>query len=189
MSEKYIFKSERLGFRTWTKTDVQKMNSINTDPEVMEFFPEIPTEKQTAAFIDRMQRQYIDKGFCYFAVDKLENDEFIGFIGISEQNFEADFTPCIDIGWRLAKKEWNKGFATEGAKSCLKYAFNELQLKSIKAITPEINVNSENVMKKIGMKKVSTFKHPKLAEYKRLEHCLLYEIQRDLKNSLTKNLV
>ena len=59
-----------------------------------------------------MQNQFAEKGFCYFAVDKLENSEFIGLICLSEQTFEADFTPCIDIGWRLASAEWNKGNAT-----------------------------------------------------------------------------
>ena len=97
------------------------MRKINSNPKVMEYFPAIPTQKQTDQFIDRMKAQFKEFGFCYFAVDKLKNNEFIGFIGIAKQTFESDFTPCIDIGWRLAKTEWGKGFATEGAKNCLLY--------------------------------------------------------------------
>lgn len=173
----YIFKSERLGFRNWFSADIEQLSEINADPTVMEFFPGLPTKAQTIEFIERMQKQFVEKGFCYFAVDKLEDGEFIGFIGVSEQTFESDFTPCMDIGWRLSAKEWNKGFATEGAKKCLDYAFNQLKLEKVISICPKINLPSENVMKKIGMKKVKEFDHPKLLNDDRLRECVLYEIK------------
>jgi len=173
--ENYLFKSERLGFRNWTDADKPKMTEINSDSKVMEFFPSIPNKEQTEEFVDRMKKQYSENGFCYFAVDKLDNNELIGFIGISEQNFESDFTPCVDIGWRLAQKEWGKGYATEGAKKCLDFAFNDVGLKTIKSICPKINDKSERVMEKLGMKKIKTFNHPLLKEYKTLESCVLYE--------------
>jgi RimJ/RimL family protein N-acetyltransferase len=172
----YIFKSNRLGFRNWLPSDVDPMSEINAASKVMEFFPAIQSQTQTIEFIERMQNQFTEKGFCYFAVDKLEDETFIGFIGLSEQTFESDFTPCIDIGWRLSEKEWNKGFATEGAKRCLGFAFHELKLEKIKAICPKINFPSENVMKKIGMKKIAEFKHPKLLNDERLQDCVVYEI-------------
>ncbi len=176
--ESYIFKSERLGFRNWTENDKTKMGMINSDPKVMEYFPTIPTQEQTNDFIDRMKTQFTESGFCYFAVDKFESNEFIGFIGIAKQTFESDFTPCVDIGWRLAQTEWGKGFATEGAKKCLDFAFNEIGLSNIKSICPETNNKSENVMKKIGMKKTKIFNHPLLSEFKELEKCVLYEIEK-----------
>lgn len=173
----YIFKSERLGFRNWTENDKPKMAIINSDADVMEHFPSIPTAQQTADFIDRMKMQFTKNGFCYFAVDKLENNEFIGFIGISEQTFESDFTPCEDIGWRLHKNQWGKGYATEGAKQCLDFAFNTVGLTTIKSICPAVNNKSEHVMKKIGMKKTKEFNHPLLKDFKALEKCVLYEIE------------
>lgn len=176
----YIFKSDRLGFRNWKESDKLQMGIINSDCEVMEYFPSVLTQKQTDEFIDRMRTQFAKNGFCYFAVDQLENNELIGFIGINEQNFKSDFTPCVDIGWRLSKKQWGKGFATEGAKKCLEFAFNEIGLKSIKAICPEINNQSEKVMHKIGMKKIKQFNHPLLSNYKRLEKCVLYEINSSM---------
>ena len=118
-TKKYIFKSERLGFRNWNLTDIDPLHEINSDEKVMEFIPTIPTKKQTTEFVERMKKQFENKGFCYFAVDKLADREFIGFIGLSEQTYEADFTPCIDIGWRIKSSEWNKGYATEGAKNVL----------------------------------------------------------------------
>lgn len=173
--KQYIFTSERLGFRNWTEKDKPKMATINSDTKVMEFFPRVRNKKQTGEFIDRMKKQYAANGFCYFAVDKLENNEFIGFIGISEQNYEADFTPCVDIGWRLAQKEWGKGYATEGAKKCLDFAFNTIGLKTIKSICPIINNKSKRVMEKLGMMKVMTFNHSLLRGNKTLERCVLYE--------------
>ncbi|WP_109831954.1 GNAT family N-acetyltransferase [Reichenbachiella versicolor] len=175
----YIFKSERLGFRNWIESDNPKLGMINADPIVMEYFPAVQTQKRTDEFIDKMKDQFAKNGFCYFAVDKLDDNEFIGFIGISEQNFEADFTPCVDIGWRLSQREWGKGYATEGAKRCLEYAFDEIGLDSVKSICPVTNERSERVMKKIGMKKVGFFNHPLLSQYKELETCVLYEINRN----------
>ncbi|UII32097.1 GNAT family N-acetyltransferase [Fulvivirga ulvae] len=173
----YLFQSQRLGFRNWKAEDLKELFSLCSDSEVMEFFPKTLTEYETKSFIIRMQREYEAFGFCYFAVDKLENQELIGFIGISNKDFKADFTPCIDIGWRLKKSMWNHGYATEGAKACLDYAFDKLNLTHIYAIAPAINAKSEGVMKKIGMSKVGNFVHPELAKDKRLSKCVLYEIK------------
>ncbi len=176
IEKKYLFTSERLGFRNWNTDDVEILSALNADAKVMEFFPAVQTREQTAAFIERMQQEFAEKGFCYFAADRLDTGELIGFIGIHEQTFEADFTPCIDIGWRLKRSEWNNGFATEGAKRVLEYAFTKLQIKKIYSFTPEINIPSENVMKKIGMKRMRTFDFPLFKNDDRLRSCVLYEI-------------
>ena len=123
MNSKYIFKSHHLGFRNWVESDTKKLFILRSDKEVMEFFPSLLSLKETKKLIERMKNQFVKNGFCYFAVDELKTENFIGFIGIAEQNFETDFIPCIDIGWRLDKKYWNKGYASEGAKACLKFAF------------------------------------------------------------------
>lgn len=178
MSYNYLFTSQRLGFRNWLLTDLEPMAGINADPAVMEFFPGTKSLQETKEFIERMQQQMEERGYCYFAVDKLEDGGFIGFIGLSYQTFEADFTPCIDIGWRLSKSEWNKGYATEGAKRCLDYGLNDLGIKKINCIAPKINMRSEGVMKKTGMVKVKEFIHPLLLNDERLQKCVLYESVR-----------
>ena len=170
----HLFKSKRLGFRNWLASDIDNMSKINLDEKVMEFFPHTISRDQTIKFIKRMQNQYDENGFCYFAANKLENNEFIGFIGLSEQTFEAEFTPCLDIGWRLASKEWNKGYATEGALRCLEFAFNDLKLDRVCSFAPKINTKSEDIMVKIGMTKLYEFEHPKLID-DRLKACVLYE--------------
>jgi 2-polyprenyl-3-methyl-5-hydroxy-6-metoxy-1,4-benzoquinol methylase len=126
-----------------------------------------------------MQKMFSENGYCYFAVDTLEGNDFIGFIGLCQQEYDVEFSPFVDIGWRLDKKYWGKGLATEGAKKCLEYAFNKLDIKSIKSTAPLVNKDSINVMEKIGMKKLLDFEHPKLLENERLVNCVCYEIKQD----------
>jgi RimJ/RimL family protein N-acetyltransferase len=173
---KYLFTSSRLGFRTWLDDDIQEMALLNADKEVMEFFPFLPSEKQTIEFIQRMQKQFSESGFCYFPVDELETNRFIGFIGLSKQKFDSDFTPCIDIGWRINKKYWGKGLATEGAVECIKFAKNNLQLDRIYSMASKTNSKSIKVMEKIGMTYVKDFEHPKLKKDPTLEKCVLFAI-------------
>ena len=176
MSDKYLFTSERLGFRNWIDSDIAKMIDISSDPDVMEFFQAIATKIQTVEFIDRMKLMCIEKGYCYFAVDQLKDEGFIGFIGLCYQTYESQFTPSVDIGWRLNKKYWNNGLATEGAKKCLDYGFNKIGLNKIIATTPIINVKSIRVMEKIGMAKLTEFKHPRVQSDNKISDCVCFEI-------------
>ena len=176
---KYIFTSYRLGFRNWKDSDLEELAKINLDKEVMEFFPSRLTKEGSSQFIFGQQMNYNENGFCYFAVEIIKSGEFIGFIGITEQIFESDFTPAIDIGWRLKTSAWEKGYATEGAKKCLEFAFNEIKLTSIIATCPKVNSKSENIMKKIGMKFIEEFEHPLLLNDDILKNCLLYKIENE----------
>lgn len=177
MSKKYLFTSKRLGFRNWQPIDLNQMAALNADQEVMEFFPSTQSKKKTKEFIDRMQDLFARRKHCYFAVEKRETNQFIGFIGLGYQTFEAPFTPCVDIGWRLARKFWGNGYATEGARRCLQYAFEDLKLSEMNSIASVSNLRSTHVMEKIGMKKNMEFEHPKLIDYPHLNPCVLYRIK------------
>jgi ribosomal-protein-alanine N-acetyltransferase len=174
----HLFTSARLGFRNWKEEDKIPFAKMNADKNVMEYFPNILTINESNSFVDRLDKHFKDNGFTFFAVDELETNNFIGFIGIINTGFESYFTPCVEIGWRLQKESWNKGFATEGAKRCLKYGFKKLDFKEIYSITPLDNSNSENVMVKIGMKKQGTFEHPLLEDDHWLKTELLYKISK-----------
>ena len=145
----YLFHSARLGFRNWSDADIDPMAAISADDEVMKYFPAVATYEQTAAFVKRMQDEFAERGYCYFAVDELSTNSFIGFIGLSWRTFAADFTPCVDIGWRLKPEVWNKGYATEGAIRCLDYAFETLKLEKVYSTTPKMNTASERVMQNV----------------------------------------
>ena len=100
---KYLFKSDRLGFRNWQDNDLGELLSINQDLEVMRFFPSTQDKATTSKFINRMKQQYEERGYCYFAVEVLEIRSLIGFIGLSWQDFDSPWTPFVDIGWRLSR--------------------------------------------------------------------------------------
>jgi len=175
----YIFKSERLGFRNWSTNDVTEFAKINADLDVMEYFPKPLTISETSNFIDRLQKHYIKHNYNYFATEILGTGELIGFIGLAYQDYKSEFTPATDIGWRLKKSAWGNGYATEGAKRCLKFAFKDLNLEKIISVFTEKNTKSEHVMKKIGMKKVGVFNHPKLKAYPKYKTCICYEINKN----------
>ncbi|MCP4976026.1 MAG: GNAT family N-acetyltransferase [Maribacter sp.] len=178
MKKEYIFKSERLGFRNWTNGDLTEFAKINSDLEVMKYFPKTLVEDETLEFIQRLQNHYEKNGYSYFATEILKTGELIGFIGLAFQDYITDFTPAVDIGWRLKKDVWGQGYATEGAEKCLDFAFNKLKLENIISTCTKENSKSENVMKKIGMQKIGEFKHPKLKDYPEYEECICYEINK-----------
>ncbi len=177
MNKKYIFVSERLGFRNWKNEDLSAFAEMNSDVDVMEHFPKPLTKQETAELIKRFQKHHKKHGYTYFATEMKETGELIGFIGLSYQVYEAEFNPATDIGWRLKKAVWGNGYATEGAKRCLEFAFTDLKLKSVIAVCTENNTASENVMQKIGMVKKGAFNHPKLKDYPQHEKCIWYEIK------------
>lgn len=174
----YLFTSSRLGFRNWTEADLDRFSELNANPKVMEFFPATLDRLESAALMDRLQNQFAERGYTYFATEVKKTGKCIGFIGLSYQDYPAAFTPAVDIGWRLIPEAWGKGYASEGGRSCLDYAFGRLSLDRIVSVCPRWNINSERVMQRIGMQRHSSFKHPKLSGSPHLEECVWYEITR-----------
>ncbi|MGB0933449.1 MAG: GNAT family N-acetyltransferase [Lishizhenia sp.] len=172
----YVFISERLGFRTWTNADLDQFSALNANELVMRYFPKTLTRNESLHFLDRLIGHQEKHNYCYFATEILETGEFIGFIGLAYQTYATDFTPATDIGWRLKPSAWNKGYATEGAKTVLNYAFNKLNLDHVIATCTIQNKNSENVMRKIGMTKMGEFMHPNLKRFSEFENCIYYQI-------------
>ena len=175
----YLLTTNRLGLRNWQENDLAEMIAINQDAKVMEFFPGLPSPGQTRSFVARMQIHFAEHGFCYFAVDRFDKKEFIGFIGLLHQHYYPAIPDMVDIGWRLKKDAWNNGFATEGAKACLEFGFNEIKLNDIYSVAPLVNLKSQHIMQKIGMEKINEFNHPKLTDHERLRKCALYVINKD----------
>jgi RimJ/RimL family protein N-acetyltransferase len=174
----YLFTSERMGFRLWREDDLEEFAKLNADKAVMEHFPKTLTLEESKQLIERLKAQYAENGFTYYATDLLKTGELIGMIGLAYQTYPSEFTPAIDIGWRLKKDVWGNGYATEGATKCLEFAFNELMIDQVIAVCTLTNYQSENVMKKLGMKKLGEFNHPKLSNRPELERHVCYEIKR-----------
>lgn len=142
----------------------------------MEFFPGVSTPGQTIAQIEKIAAFVDQRGYGFFAVERKDNHQFIGFTGLGDPGFQADFTPCIEIGWRLSKENWGRGFATEAAMACLDFGFNELGLARIYSFTSIHNKRSESVMTRIGMSKDGEFDHPLITDGHYLKRHLLYKV-------------
>ena len=171
----YLFTSPRLGFRRWQTADLDAFTAINSDPEVMRFFQKPLLKEDTLAMMERMERLFEEKGFCYFAVEHLADQSLIGAIGLGWKTFEADFTPTVDLGYRIGKNWWNQGFSTEGAAACLDYA-RQVQIPKVVAMASIGNLASIQVMKKIGMQYWKEFDHPDLKDSPSIQRCSLYQL-------------
>jgi len=171
----YLLKTARLGMRRWKDSDLEVFVAMNRDPEVMEFFPRIWTAEESAAMVAKAEAFLEQNGYGPYAVDDLASGEFIGYVGLLRPSFDAWFTPCVEIGWRLRREAWGLGYATEAAKECLRFGFDELGLERIYSFTAVPNVRSVRVMEKIGMRFVGEFEHPRVDEGSWLRRHVLYE--------------
>ena len=152
--------TERLVLRDWREEDSVVFSRMNRDPKVMEYFLKPLTDTESRDFYERIRREIDTFGWGLFAAEVKISGKFIGYIGLHHTNFETDFCPCIEIGWRLCENSWGRGYATEGARACLDYAFRQLQLPEIYSFTSLPNRRSERVMQKIGLQKIIRWSLP-----------------------------
>lgn len=167
--------TERLILRSWKPDDLPLFVEMNKDHRVMKFFPALLIEEEAKAFYNRIQDEFSRNGWGLYAVELKSTGHFIGYVGLHEIGFDAEFTPGVEIGWRLAADYHNKGYATEAAIEVLRLA----KIKGIERLfsfTAEINKPSERVMQKIDMEKVGEFDHPKLSVDSPLCRHILYRI-------------
>jgi RimJ/RimL family protein N-acetyltransferase len=171
----------RLFLRAWRESDREPFFRINSDQLVMRYFPACLTREESDAGFDRIQAHFDFHGFGLYAVELRHTQKFIGFIGLNVPAFEAPFTPCEEIGWRLAAAHWNRGLATEGAREVLRYAFNVLKLPEIVSFTVPANLPSRRVMEKLGMTRnpAEDFDHPRIPEGHPLRRHVLYRQSRE----------
>ena len=145
------FETERLILRQWREADFEPFAAMCSDPKVMEYFPKILSREETHEMVGRIQKHFDAHNFGLYACEEKKSDSFIGFVGLQHVPFEAQFTPAVEIGWRIASNYWNQGFATEAALAILDFAAHSLQLPEILALTYKGNMKSRRVMEKLGM--------------------------------------
>lgn len=179
----------RLVLRQWLPEDREPFAAMNADPRVMEFFPATLTRAESDEMADRIQESIATRGFGFWAVEIPSVTPFAGFIGLTAPRFEAHFTPCIEIGWRLASQFWNQGYATEGAVAALAYGFRTLKVEEIVAFTVPANVPSRHVMEKIGMiwNPADDFDHPRIPAGHPLRRHVLYRTPRGASPEIAKD--
>jgi len=171
--------TERLMLRHWRATDREPFARMNGDPRVMRYFPAPLTRVESDA-LTAMIAEHVDTyGWGTWAVEIPGVAEFAGFIGLWRPRFTAHFTPCVEIGWRLAAEVWGHGYATEGARAALTFGFETLGLREIVSFTTETNGPSRRVMERIGMTHDprDDFDHPSLPADHPLCRHVLYRIR------------
>ncbi len=173
--------TERLELRLWHDDDLAAFAALNADPEVMRFMPNMLTRDQSDAVLQRFEQHHIQYGYGVWAATLRSTGEWIGAVGLNHPMLVAHFTPCVEVLWRIARKHWNQGYATESAQAVLDFGFHTLKLQEIVAYTTVPNTPSRRVMEKLGMTHdpVDDFQHPNLPEDHPLRTHVLYRAKWD----------
>jgi RimJ/RimL family protein N-acetyltransferase len=168
----------RLRLRPWRESDLAPFAAMNADPRVMEHFPACQTREESDASARRMQAAIESQGWGQWALEVIDGAPFIGFTGLARKTFEAPFTPCHEVGWRLAPEAWGRGYATEAARAAIAFGFGELGLAEIVSYTALGNARSIAVMERLGMRRDIEFDHPLLPPDCRVLRHILYRLPR-----------
>jgi RimJ/RimL family protein N-acetyltransferase len=173
-------RTERLVLRPWRDGDRAPFAQMNGDPEVMEHFPGTMSPEATDALLTRFHADWAELGWGVWAVEVPGVAPFVGFVGIARQN--APGFPVVEVGWRLARPYWGRGYATEGAERALAFGFETLGLDEIVSFTVPQNARSRAVMERIGLHRDAgdDFDHPRIdpLQYPQLVRHVLYRISQ-----------
>lgn len=170
----------RLLLRQWRDTDRDALAALNADPEVMRYFPSTQTREASDRSVDVWSAELRERGWSNWAAELSGSGEFIGFIGLSVPRRALPFMPCVEVGYRLARAHWRRGYASEGARAALGVAFDTLGLDEVVSFTALTNLRSRAVMQRIGMVDAGEdFDHPALPEGHPLRRHCLYRITRE----------
>lgn len=169
----------RLRLRHWRDSDFEPFAAMNADLRVMEHFRGTLSSEQSDTMAERCMARLAAQGWGLWAVEVAESGRFIGFAGLDSPAWQAHFTPCIEIGWRLAREAWGHGYATEAAREALRYGFEEAGFAEIVSFTAIRNTRSIAVMERLGMRRDGEFDHPRIEEGSPLRRHVLYRRGRD----------
>ena len=176
----------RLRLRQWRPDDLELFARLNADPEVMRYFPSPLTREESDRLALGAQEAIASRGWGLWAVEVTDEIPFIGFVGLAEPRFEAHFTPALEVGWRLDRPFWGHGYATEGGRAALAFAFQELGREEVVSFTTVLNEPSRRVMERLGMTRnpEDDFDHP-LVDDPRVRPHVLYRLGRVAGNGPT----
>ena len=179
MTEIIELKTGRLRLRQWKQEDYPAFAKLNADPEVMKYYPEMLNEKDSNDMAQRFEALLAYRGWGFWVVEKLDEKKFMGFVGLHEPTYDLPVTPCVEIGWRLAREYWGQGYASEAAKASLEVAFKKLDLPEVYSFTSVLNKKSQAVMEKLGMVNMKqNFDHSMILEDSPLREHVLYKIDK-----------
>jgi RimJ/RimL family protein N-acetyltransferase len=174
-------RTDRLMLRGWRHADRGRFAELNADPQVAEFLGGPLDRDASDALVDRILVRWDSDGHGLWVVERVEDGRFLGFVGLAAPSFDAVFSPCVEVGWRLAREAWGRGYATEAARAALRFGFVELDLDEIVSFTTVANVRSRAVMERLGMTRdpVDDFDHPSFPDGHPIRPHVLYRLGRE----------
>lgn len=149
--ENYIIETEQLALRELTMNDFQTWHQILSDEETMQYYSRAFDMDKTRSWIDWNLDNYSRYGFGLWAIILKETNQFIGDCGITMQNIHGDGNLFPEIGYHIDKQFWCKGYASQAAKACLRYAFENMDYNEIFCYQKWTNIPSRKVAEKMGM--------------------------------------
>jgi ribosomal-protein-alanine N-acetyltransferase len=154
---------------------------MNADRKVTKYLLGPLTRSQSDALVGRFTEHFQREGFGMWAVEAPAVASFIGMVGISIPRYAAPFTPCVEVGWRMARRHWGQGFATEAAQAALEFGFTTVDVPEIVALTVPGNARSRAVMAKLGMTREMSddFDHPLVPAGHPLKRHVLYRLRKE----------
>ena len=175
-----VFRGARVLLRAWQPADLPAFAALNADPRVMELLPKKLSREESDAMARRCQEGLDARGYGLWAVEVPGAADFIGYVGLSVPRFEAAFTPCVEVGWRIAHDHWGHGYATEAARVALGVGFDQGALAEIVSFTVPANRRSRAVMERLGMvhHPEEDFDHPLLPAGHPLRRHVLYRLKK-----------
>ena len=172
--------TNRLILRNWTDKDFEYFYALNSDPVVMEYFPKTLDRRESDELANKARSLIEENGWGFWACELKGCSEFMGFVGLNSPDYDLPFGPCIEVGWRFAKKYWGHGYATEAGMASLNYAFTQLNVEEVVSFAVANNRKSIAVMERLGMSNMnSNFSHPKVPENSLLREHVLYKIHKE----------
>jgi RimJ/RimL family protein N-acetyltransferase len=178
MSSPSQLRTARLLLRRWREADYAPFAVLNADPMVMEYFPGRLTRAESDEEVARIEAGFAARGYGLWALEVCATGEFVGFTGLAVPSFTAHFMPAVEVGWRLVRSAWGKGYATEAGLASIAFGFADVGLDEIVSFTSAANMRSRAVMERIGMTHdpADDFDHPGLDETDLLRPHVLYRI-------------
>jgi ribosomal-protein-alanine N-acetyltransferase len=173
-------RTERLLLRRWRPADREPFAALNADPAVMEHFPATMSRAESDGLVDRIEAAFDARGYALWAVEVTGDGGFAGFVGLAPVTFEAPFAPAVEVGWRLARERWGRGYATEAARAAVAFGFDVVGLDEITSFTVPANIRSRRVMERLGMSRdpADDFDHPVIPPGHPLRRHVLYRLPR-----------
>lgn len=174
-------RTERLLMREWRDDDLAPFAALNADPRVTEFFASSFSPTESDDLVESIRSCWRERRYGLWALERTETGAFIGYTGLWPAEFEAPFTPAVEVGWRLAPEHWGHGFATEAGHEAVRYGFETVRLAEIVSFTAGGNARSRRVMERLGLRRDldGDFAHPAMSPGHPARAHVLYRVRAD----------